>query len=157
MVGKDEEKESRRWKTRSRIRKEQEWKGTSLVLQTLTSVENALRSQIVHYMTTSNPYFTACMALCISHQLRARRALSIFKNVLLRTRRTLSLHKFNGNSALLFLNGTSLNSDSALLVLNWRYASFSNIVINSPTVKKAGWGRVGAEWFCPHNEKWNPP
>ena len=54
-------------------------------------------------------------------QLRARRALSIFKDVPLRTRRALSLYKAYGNSALLVLNGTSLNSDNTLLALNWRY------------------------------------
>ena len=44
--------------------------------------------------------------------MRARRALSLFKDVPLRTRRALSL---------LVLNVTSLNSDSALLALNWRH------------------------------------
>ena len=50
-------------------------------------------------------------------QLRVRRALTLLKDVLLRTRRALSLYKVYGNSALLVLNGTSLNIDSALLVL----------------------------------------
>ena len=36
----------------------------------------------------------------------------------LRARRVLSLYKVYGDSALLVLNGTSLNSDSAVLVLN---------------------------------------
>ena len=54
-------------------------------------------------------------------QLRARRALSIFKYVPLRTRRALLLYKVYGDSALLVLKGTSLNNDSALLALNWRY------------------------------------
>ena len=45
-------------------------------------------------------------------QLRARRALSQFN------RRALSLYKVCGDSALLVLNGTSLNSDNALLALN---------------------------------------
>ena len=53
--------------------------------------------------------------------LRTRRALSLFKDGQLRTRRALSLYKVYGDSALLVLNGTSLNSDSALLALNWRY------------------------------------
>ena len=39
----------------------------------------------------------------IGHQLRARRALSIFKDVPLRARRVLSLYKAYGDSALLFL------------------------------------------------------
>ena len=42
-------------------------------------------------------------------------------NILLRTRRVLSLHKVYGNSALLVLNGTLLNSINALLVLSRRY------------------------------------
>ena len=41
------------------------------------------------------------------HQLRARRALSIFKDVPLRTRRALLLYEGFGNSALLVLNRTS--------------------------------------------------
>ena len=55
------------------------------------------------------------------HQLRARKALSIFKDPPLRTRRALLLYKVEGDSALLVLNETSLNSDSALLALNWQY------------------------------------
>ena len=51
-------------------------------------------------------------------QLTARRALSIFKDVPLRTRGALSLYNVYGDSALLVLNGTSLNIDSALLALN---------------------------------------
>ena len=42
-------------------------------------------------------------------QLRVRRALSIFKDVLLRTRRALVLYNVYGDSALLVLNRTSLN------------------------------------------------
>ena len=59
--------------------------------------------------------------LGLYHQLRARRELSIFKDVPLRTRRVLSLYKVNGNSALLVLNRTSLDIDSALLALTWWY------------------------------------
>ena len=65
-------------------------------------------------------------------QLRARRALSLLNDVLLRTRRALLLYKgycnsvllvfkeisLNSINALLVLNGTSLNSINALLVLN---------------------------------------
>ena len=54
-------------------------------------------------------------------QSRARRVLSIFKDVLLRTRSGLSLYKVYGDSALLVLNRTSMSSDSALLALNWWY------------------------------------
>ena len=51
-------------------------------------------------------------------QLRARMALSLFKDVSLRARRALSLYKVNCNSTLLLLNDTSLSIDNALLVLN---------------------------------------
>ena len=51
-------------------------------------------------------------------QLKARKALSIFKDVSLRTRRMLSLNNVYGDSALLVLNGTYLNSESALMALN---------------------------------------
>ena len=54
-------------------------------------------------------------------QLKARRALSLFKDDLLWTRRVLSPYSLYSNNALLVLNGTSLNIDSALLVLNWWY------------------------------------
>ena len=50
---------------------------------------------------------------------RDRRVL--VKNVLLRTRRVLSLYNLYGNNALLVFNGTSLNSNKTLLALNWRY------------------------------------
>ena len=50
--------------------------------------------------------------------LRARRALSLFNNVPMRTRRVLLLAKDYGESALLVLNRTSLNSVNALLVLS---------------------------------------
>ena len=64
-----------------------------------------------------------CWERNIYCQLRVRRALSIFIDVLLRTRRGLSLYNVYGDSTLAFWFsvGTSLNSDSALLVLNWRY------------------------------------
>ena len=52
--------------------------------------------------------------------LRARRALMHFKDVMLITRRTLSLYKIYGDSALMILNGTSLNSVNALLALSPR-------------------------------------
>ena len=62
----------------------------------------------------------SCCNFFLSHcQLRARRVLSIFKDIPLRTRRALSLYKVCGESALLVLTGTSLNSDNALLALNW--------------------------------------
>ena len=53
-------------------------------------------------------------------KLRARRALTLFKDVPLRTTRALSLYKVYGDSALLVLNRTPLNSFNALL--SRRYA-----------------------------------
>ena len=50
-------------------------------------------------------------------KLRARRALKLFKDVPLRTRRALLLYEVYGGSALLVLNGTSSNSINAILVL----------------------------------------
>ena len=54
-------------------------------------------------------------------KLRASRALLLFNDVPLRTRRALLLYKVYGNSALLVLNGTSLNNVNALLVLSRCY------------------------------------
>ena len=56
------------------------------------------------------------------HQLRARRVLTLFNDVSLRTRRALSPQTLYSDSALLVLNGTSLNSINILLALNWRYS-----------------------------------
>ena len=52
--------------------------------------------------------------------LRARRALTRFKDVPLRTRRALSLHIVYGVRTVLVLNRTSLNSVNALLALSRR-------------------------------------
>ena len=52
------------------------------------------------------------------HQMKARRVLLQLKDVLLRTRRALSLYKVYGDSSLSVLNGTSLNCNNALLALN---------------------------------------
>ena len=62
--------------------------------------------------------YCAIMSSRTYRQLRVRRALSIFKDVLLRSRRVLSLYKVYGDSAILVLNKT-LNSVRALLALNW--------------------------------------
>ena len=60
-----------------------------------------------------------CKYIATYRQLRAKKALmNIQRCRSLRTRQVLSLNNVYGNSALLVLNGTSLNSDSALLVLN---------------------------------------
>ena len=56
----------------------------------------------------------------IRRQLRARRALSLFNVVSLRTRRVIPLSKVHGDSALLVLNRTLLNSINALMALNRR-------------------------------------
>ena len=67
-----------------------------------------VRSIYTHYKYCSEPYL----------QLRTRKALMLFKDVLLRTRRALSLYKVYGDSALLLLKGTLLNSVNALLALS---------------------------------------
>ena len=59
------------------------------------------------------------------HQSRARRALTQFKDIPLRTKRALSLYKVYGDSILLVLNGTSLKIVNAILALsqqayNWK-------------------------------------
>ena len=56
----------------------------------------------------------------VCHQLTARRALSLFNDVPLRTRSALSQWTMYSYSTLLVLDRTSLNIDSALLALNWR-------------------------------------
>ena len=83
-----------------------------------------------------------------NHQLRARRALSLFKDVLLRNRRALSLYYVYGDSALLVLNRTSLNSDSALLVLN-------KTSLNSDSALLAlSWHNINSFWICYLLETW---
>ena len=71
-------------------------------------------------------------------ELRARRALSQFNDVPLRTRRGLLLYNVYGDSALLVLNGMSLNSVNALLVLSRRWALASSyllfVLLNTPSV-----------------------
>ena len=101
--------------------------------ETLTQSEVVPSSLHLHYHTLYNyvcqlnhdvHWVTSIYLLCkfyISFN-SARRALSIVKDVPLRTRRALSLYNFYGDSALLVLNGISLNSDSALLPLNWWHA-----------------------------------
>ena len=64
-------------------------------------------------------------------QLRARRALLLFKDVTLRTRRVLWLYKVYSDSALLVLNETLLNSVNALLALSW------NCVLHALNVRYA--------------------
>ena len=66
----------------------------------------------------------------ITHpQLRARRVLSLFKDIPLRTRRALSMYNVYSDRSLLVLNGISLNSDSALLTLNWLSTWYLNSVM----------------------------
>ena len=72
-----------------------------------------------------------------NRQLRTRRALTLFNDVPLRTRRTLLPQTLYSDSALLVLNGTSLNSVTALLALNWW---------NTILWKK--WNKCWACWSC---------
>ena len=60
-----------------------------------------------------------------NHQVRARRAIMMINDVQLRTRRSQSLYKVYGCSALLVLNGTSLISVNALLALSWQNVKLS--------------------------------
>ena len=67
--------------------------------------------------------------MCTSNQLRARRALMLFNDVPLRTRRALMPSRLCicvaiAVSILLVLNGTSLNSVNTLLTYNWRYTGW---------------------------------
>ena len=55
------------------------------------------------------------------HNLRAIKVLILFKDVLLKTRRVLSLYRVCGDNTLLVLNGTLLNVINALLALSQRY------------------------------------
>ena len=88
----------------------------------------------------------ACRTFC---QLRARRALSLFKDVPLGTRRALSPKTLYSNSPLLVLNGTSLNIDSALLALNWRY------FLTSPSMSKKGFNHhIDFIWQSPGRPGW---
>ena len=92
-------------------------------------------------------------ALSISRGIpfRIRRALSIFRDVPLRTRRALWLHKFYGDSALLVLNGTSLNSDSALLALNWRNEELSDFWLSNH--KKVTFNDPSLPFSCEKKKK----
>ena len=66
-------------------------------------------------------FTSSCDTWLIYRQLRASRALTIYKYVPMRTTRALSLYKVYGDSALLVLKGTLLNSVNALLALSRRY------------------------------------
>ena len=70
-------------------------------------------------------------------QLRARRALSLVNDVLLRTRKALLLYKVHDNCALLVLNGTSMNGVITLLVssYNKKIMFFENAEIKSNDTK----------------------
>ena len=59
-------------------------------------------------------------ATTIHRQLRARKVLMQFKDVVLRFRRVLLLYKVYDDSTLLVINGTSLNSINGLLALSQR-------------------------------------
>ena len=66
---------------------------------------------------------------CVYPRLRARRALMLLNDVPLRTRRALLPYSLYNDSALLVLNGTSLNSINALLALNWRYYMYVQLLV----------------------------
>ena len=77
-----------------------------------------VRIYYVRQTTQSHIYMYMYMYMYISSVESQKGAISIFKDVPLRTRRALWLYNIYGDSALLVLNGTSLNGDSALLALN---------------------------------------
>ena len=80
--------------------------------------------------------------------LRARRALMLFKDVLLRTRRALLLYIVYGDSPLLALNGTSLNSVNALLAPSWRYwPKWMQMVWFWTKSKTSGFGLTSDLWW----------
>ena len=61
------------------------------------------------------------MFLMVYCQLRSRRTLTLFSDILLSIRRALLPYTLFSNRALLVLKGTLLNSDNTLLALNWWY------------------------------------
>ena len=75
--------------------------------------------------------------------MRARRALPLFKDVPLRTRRVLLPWILYSNSTLLVVNKTSLNIDSALLALNWRHIERFDVYEDKVKVRTV-WRRAHA-------------
>ena len=84
--------------------------------------------------------------------LRTRRALSLFNNALLRTRRVLSLYKVYGDSALLVLNGTSLNSINALLVLRRYFHENCTVPVVAWELLRLGWWVWGFPCSSPQRQ-----
>ena len=74
-------------------------------------------SAYLHYQSKSGSS-TVTMTVTWYCRLRARRALKLFNDVSLRTRRVLSSQALYSDNALLVLIGDSIN---ALLALNWRH------------------------------------
>ena len=86
-------------------------------------------------------------------QLRARRVLKLFNDVLLRTRRALSPYTLYSDSAILVLNGTSLNIVNALLALNLTNIAFQTMIreyavkVQTSLAIRMSWLRPPACWF----------
>ena len=100
-----------------------EEKGTSIYksMSVYTPHCHTICNKLIQPCSQSNTYMYCSYPFQLNvyyRQLRAKRALMLFKDVLLRTRRALSLYILYGDSGLLNLNGTSLNSVNALLVLS---------------------------------------
>ena len=93
----------------------------SLYISVYKLTQKKKKKQLYLILPCSNSFQKIRDRHIIMCQLRARRVLSTFKDVPLRTRRALPLCNVYGDSALLVLNGISLNSDCALLALNWQY------------------------------------
>ena len=84
----------------------------------MVCVEDALLVYCSFYYDVKYPQFELEMMHIIPSVESQKGAISLFKDVPLRTRRALSLYKVYGDGAPLVLNETSLNSDSSLLALS---------------------------------------
>ena len=96
------------------------WQECPLLSKYTITVKYIL-SYSVHFCAVYYFLYTNYLAVHVYPQLRARRALLLFKDVLLRTRRVLLLYKVYGNSILLVLNKTAFNSVDAFLALGRPY------------------------------------
>ena len=76
---------------------------------------------IRHKRTRTHNWIPMSNMYTWDHWLRVRRALILFKDDQLRTRRVLSMYKVYGDSALLVPKGTSLYSINNLLALSGQY------------------------------------
>ena len=97
-----------------------------VILSWVSSKKNWATQKLNNWQSDNGRYANWWKSLPYSYhcQFRARRALSLFKDVPLKTRRALSPQTLSSNSSLLVLNRTTVNIDSALLALNRRRIYF---------------------------------